>query len=432
LATTIATANAQVQASLALLQDLARGYSPRDFAVRFWDGTSWEPAAGQEPSFTLVLNHPGALRKMFWPPRFLSLAEAYIYDDFNVEGDMVAFAGFLRHLSNLRPTLSLAQRLKMGWRLWTLPSMDRPRPTGHAAQLTGKMHSRERDLQAISYHYDTSNEFFSLFLDPRMVYTSAVYATPDDDLKTAQERKLDMVCRKLRLKPGERVLDAGCGWGGFSIFAAQHYGVQAYGVTLSKCQADWAQEQIRAAGLGNRCRVEHLDYRAVDERQPFDKIASLEMIEHIGPDQFPTFFNKCWRLLRPQGSLLIQQITLSGFYGLRPTVDFTHQYIFPDAKLTPVSFTQNEAIKVGFEVRDVENLRESYTLTLQDWIRTFEARRDDLVRATDEATYRKFKLYIAGACFGYINNVYNLHQTLVVKPNAGASGYPLSRENWYR
>jgi len=433
LATTLLTTDAQVQPSLAVLQDLVGGYTPRDFAVRFWDGTTWGPGPDQPANFTLVLNHPGSLRKMFWPPRFLSLAQAYIYDDFNVEGDLVAFAGFLRYLAERAPTFSLLERMKLGWRLWNLPRVDRPRTGRQAARLSGKMHSRERDREAISYHYDVSNEFYSLFLDSRMLYTCATFADPNDDLETAQLRKLDLVCRKLRLKSGERFLDLGCGWGGLTLYAAREYGVEALGVTLSKCQAEWAREKIRAAGLENRCRVELIDYRDLDESQPFDKIATLEMIEHAGPEQFPIYFQKCWKLLRPQGSLLNQQITLAGFHGLRPTVDFTHKYVFPDAKLTPVSFTQQEAIKVGFEVRDVENFREEYTLTLSHWIQRLEARHDDAVRATDEATYRIFRLYLAGACFGYLKNVYNLHHTLFVKPDtSAASGYPLTREDWYR
>ncbi len=316
MATVIETADVQVQTSLALLQELVRGYAPRDFAVRFWDGTTWDAEPHQEAHFTLVLNHPGALRSMFWPPTTRSWGQAFLYDDFNVEGDMLAFAVFCDYLANLKPTLSLFQRLNLGWRLWNLPRDKRPRTGLQTAQLRGQLHSRQRDREAISYHYDLSNQFFELILDSRMQYTCANFADAHDDLETAQQSKLDLICRKLRLKPGQRLLDIGCGWGGLVMFAAKNYGVEAVGVTLSARQVEWAQKQIRAAGLENRCRVDLMDYRDVDEGTSFDKIATVEMTEHLGSSQFPTYFQKCWRLLRPHGSLLIQQITQADPLGL--------------------------------------------------------------------------------------------------------------------
>jgi cyclopropane-fatty-acyl-phospholipid synthase len=431
MATPLLAAGARLNSSLAVFQDLVASYRPRDFAVRLWDGSLWPPEAGQPARFTLVLNHPGALRRMFWPPRPLSLGQAYLYDDFDVEGDMLAFAGFCRYLAELKQSLSLGGRLKLGWLLWKLPCVDRSRPGRQAARLSGPVHSRQRDRQAISYHYDLSNELFALVLDTHLQYTSGIFAHPEEDLETAQQRKLDLVCRKLRLRPGERLLDIGCGWGGQVLFAGKHHGVQAVGVTLSKLQADWAREQIRAAGLERQCRIELLDYRDLDDSQPFDKIATIEVTEHFGAGQFPTYFRKCWELLRPGGSLLIQQITLSGKAGMAAAREFSQHYVFPDGELVPVSFTQQKALDAGFEVRDVECFREHYPPTLRHWLRRLEARHDEVVRATDEATYRVFRLYFAGACLGFQNNVYNLHQTLLVKPSGTASGYPLSREDWY-
>jgi cyclopropane-fatty-acyl-phospholipid synthase len=431
LATSIMSADTQVQASLTVLKALMGGYTPRDFAVRFWDGTTWDSEPGQPARFTLVLHHPGSVRKMFWPPGILTPLKAYVYDDYDIEGDLVGFCNLCGYLEDLKPTLSVVQQLSLGWRLWNLPKVERPRGGRQMAQLHGAVHSRERDQQAIRYHYDVSNEFFELVLGPQMVYTSGIFADPSEDLAAAQERKLDLICRKLRLKPGERLLDIGCGWGGLVMHAARNYGVQAVGVTISQRQADWARDKIRAAGLETRCRIDLVDYRDVDEREPFDKIVTVEVIEHFGAAQFPAFFQKCGRLLRPQGSLLIQQITQADPSAFRGALEFSQHFIFPDGELTTIGFTYGAAEKAGFEVRDMECIREHYCLTLQHWLRSLEARHDDVVRITDEANFRIFRLHYAGSVRAFANNVYNLHQTLYVKPDGFASGYPFGREDWY-
>lgn len=431
MATVQKSTDPQVEAQLRLLQEMADGYEPRDFAVRMWDGTSWEPSPGQPANFTLVLNHPGSLRKMFWPPRPLTTGMAYIYDDFNVEGDLVAFCFFCRHLTDLKTRLSVWRRLRLGWRLWNLPRVERPRTGRQAAQMSGQVHSIERDRAAILYHYDTSNEFFEKALGPRVVYTSAVWDNPDEDLETAQTRKLDYLFRKLRLKRGERLLDIGCGWGAPLIHAVNNYGVEGHGVTLSYKQAEWARNKVRQAGIENRCRIEVRDYRELDEHEPFDKIVMMEVGEHFGADQFEGYFKKCYNLLKPGGALLIQQITLFGHSGMPAAREFSQHYVFPDGELVPVSLLCRDAEKAGFDVRDVESIREHYPLTLKHWLANVEANHDELVRITDEATYRTFRLYFAGARFGFLTNVYNLHHLLVVKPDNCDSGMPLSRRDWY-
>lgn len=422
---------AQIEPSLAILRELVEGCESADFAVRFWDGSTWQPDPDQSPRFTLVLKHPGALRHMFWPPRPLSFASAYLYDDFDVEGDMVAFTALCRHLSRIKDRLAWWQRLRLGWRIYQLPRVEREQRGRQAAAMEGEVHSLDRDRAAISYHYDTSNEFFVRALGPTMVYTSGIWENAHEDLETAQTRKLDILFRKLRLKPGERLLDIGCGWGAPMMHAARNYGVECLGVTLSEQQAQWARQKITEAGLEDRCRVEVLDYRALNHPGAFDKIVMMEVGEHFGAEQFAAYFRKCFELLRPGGQLMIQQITLFGHDGSPAAREFSQHYVFPDGELVPVSLLIHDAEKAGFDVRDVESIREHYPMTLDRWLGNLEAHRDELVALTDEATYRTFRLYFAGAKLGFLNNVYNLHHLLLVKPDGTSSRVPLSRRDWY-
>ncbi|HEX2111116.1 MAG TPA: class I SAM-dependent methyltransferase [Gaiellaceae bacterium] len=232
--------------TLRLLDEIFAGYERGDFAVRLWDGTAWEPEGTKDARFTLVLRHPGALRAMLLPPDELSLGEAYVNDDFDIHGDIEAVFPLADH--GLVETLSAADRARLGRRLLALPRGAGAREDA-GARLSGRKHSRARDRQAVTYHYDRSNEFFELFLDSRMVYSCAYFAEPDLDLEIAQERKLDYICRKLRLRRGERLLDVGCGWGGLAIHAAARYGADVVGITLSERQAELARERVAAAGL---------------------------------------------------------------------------------------------------------------------------------------------------------------------------------------
>jgi cyclopropane-fatty-acyl-phospholipid synthase len=424
---TVTRQDPAVQSGVDFLGDLLKHYGPRDFAVRAWDGSILEPDAGQPTRFTLVLQHPGAVRKMFWPPSKYTLAEAYIYDDIDIEGDILAFFRLINYLRELRS--GLLRRLRWMTRLLRLPGGERPRSGRQAARLRGAVHSRQRDRQAISYHYDVSNDFYQLWLDSRMVYTCAYYADANDDLDRAQERKLDIVCRKLRLRPGERLLDIGCGWGGLAIHAAQQYGAHVLGVTLSRQQAEFAQERIRQAGLQDRCRVEFQDYREVTGT--FDKLASICVVEHFGEKLMPEFFGRAYRLLKPGGVFLNQGIVLAGWEREPRGQAFSQRYVFPDGELKPIHVTLRAAEQAGLEVRDVEGLREHYALTTHSWLRRLEARGDEAKRLTDEATYRIWRLYLAGSTDGFQAARANLYQTLLVKPDHGVSGLPLTRTDWY-
>src|SRR5256885_7286271 len=269
---TAKTSDQALQTTLSLLQDLFGSIQRYDFAVRLWDGSTWRPdAESQEPvRFTVVLQHPGSLRKMFLPPNDLTLGEAYIYNDFDIEGDIEAVFPLAEHFTGNR--WGKMEQVRFGKQLLSLPNTGQPRPGDAAAKLRGTRHSKERDRQAVTYHYNRSNDFYALWLDSRMVYSFAYFKSPDDDLDKAQEQKLEYICRKLRLQPGERLLDIGCGWGGLVIYDVQHYGVQADGITLSVQQARLARERIKEAGLEDRCHVELCDYREVNKAQGYDKL----------------------------------------------------------------------------------------------------------------------------------------------------------------
>lgn len=423
------TTDRTVAISLAFLQKLLGDYRPRDFAVRLWDGSVWDAEPGQPTRFTLVIQHPGALRAMFWPPTELTLGEAYIYDDFDIEGDIEAVFTLADHFLGRR--WSLAERLQHARALLSLPADSRPRVGRQAARLSGERHSQERDRLAVTYHYNVSNEFYALWLDRHMVYSCAYFASPEDDLDTAQERKLDYICRKLRLRPGERLLDIGCGWGGLVMHAARHYGVHALGITLSQPQAEWANERIRQAGLSERCRVEVRDYREVDEPAGYDKLVSVGMFEHVGEALLPTYFERAWRLLRPGGAFLNHGIACRANQPAQRGPSFSDRYVFPDGELVPIHITLRMAEMTGFEVRDVESLREHYALTLRHWVRRLEAHHEEARRATDEVTYRVWRLFMSGSAHGFQTGRLNVYQTLLVKPDRGDSRLPLTRADWY-
>ncbi|MGE5190223.1 MAG: class I SAM-dependent methyltransferase [Gemmatimonadota bacterium] len=418
------------EAGLAFLQALFRDCEPRDFAVRLWDGTTWSPEPGRGPAFVLAVHRPDALRRMFWPPTELALGEAYVRGDFDVEGDFESAFALADHLTAFRPRLT--ERLALARLLLALPPPGRA-PSGDRAapKLEGRLHSPERDRLAVTSHYDVSNAFYALWLDGRMVYSTGCFEAPDDDLETAQERKLDIVCRKLRLAPGERFLDIGCGWGGLILHAASRYGVRAVGITLSRPQADFANARIRAAGLSDRCRAEVRDYREMEEPGGFDKLASVGMFEHVGAARLPEYFGRAWRLLRPGGVFLNHAIASSLAVPPRRGPSFVDRHVFPDGELLPVSATLAAAESVGFEVRDAESLREHYVLTLRHWAARLAANRDRARLAAGETVYRTWRLYLTGSAYGFRIGRTSVFQALLCKPDGGRSGLPLTRADWY-
>ena len=419
------------QVTLSLLQDVLSSAPTHNIAVRLWDGTTWKPDPEGPTRCTLVLQHPGALRKMFIPPTEMSLGEAYLYNDFDIEGDIEAIVPLIKHF--LEEHKGKLEMVRYGTRLLSLPRMGQPRPSGVAAKMHGPVHSKERDRQAIQYHYDTSNDVFALWLGARMAYSCAYFATPDEDLDTAQERKLDYICRKLRLKPGERMLDIGCGWGALIMYAAQHYGVQADGITISTQQAELARERIKQAGLEKSCHVDICDYRDLNKPQGYDKISSVGMAEHLGKAALPNYFKAVWKLLRPGGIFLNQGLGLHSTTRIILGRDFVLRYILPDGDPNiPIGTTLQAAELAGFQVRDVENLKEHFAYTMQHWLHRYEEHADEIKKLTNELTYRSWRLMLAVAIYESAEaQTAHEYQTILVKCENGKSGLPLMRDDWY-
>ena len=416
----------------------------RPFDVKFWDGTVDRGSNARAP-FTMVLNRPASLRRMLLPPNELSLVEAYISGDVEIEGSMEAGASLAEIVGGrVRSPLAIA---RLVWRVLQLPGqaeddLNDVRFPERTRKL-GPRHTPVRDAAAIQFHYDIGNDFYKLWLDRRMVYSCAYFHSADDSLDAAQEAKLDLICRKLRLKPGERFLDIGCGWGGLIMYAAEHYGVDATGITLSPEQASLARERIEKAGLGDRCRVTIRDYRTLVESDGYDKIASVGMVEHVGLTHLPVYFESAYRALKPGGLFLNHGIVSLGEARLKSVGErifrkfwradaFIDTYVFPDGKLTATDDVVAAAEGTGFEVRDVESLREHYAMTLRHWVKSLEERREDAIAIVGTHTYRVWKLYMSASANAFSRAAINIIQTLLAKPNAaGHSNIPLTREDIY-
>ena len=377
-------------------------------SMRSWTGQLWGSSVAPG---TVVLNHPGSLRSMLLPPTDLSAGEAYVFDDVDFEGDLASILEFGARLGEARkPLLGKLHLLRL---LRRLPE-GLQRDAAERPRLSGILHSRRRDRSAVRYHYDTGNEFFAQFLDSHLVYSCAHFLDPDEPLEVAQRRKLDTVCRKLRLEPGMRLLDVGCGWGALAVHAAQHYGVTATGITLSGEQAAEARLLAEGAGVADRVTIEEKDYR--DLKGSYDAVASIGMVEHVGRKELSRYFATLRQALAPGGQILNHGIVTRDRNIHHKTPTFVNTHVFPDGELSAVDSAVAAAEENGLELRDIESLRSSYALTLQHWVSNLEKNREAAIEIAGEKTYRIWRLYMAGSAVAFERATISVYQLLLSDP----------------
>jgi cyclopropane-fatty-acyl-phospholipid synthase len=405
-----------------LIRRLAGDPSPLRF--EFWDGTAIGP---HDAPATLRFNDVRALQRLLTAPGELGLGRAYVAGEIDLEGDFDAVldVGVERRVGKLGAE---------GWldvvRALARVGAFRPRrldPPPEEARLRGRLHSRQRDAAAIRHHYDVSNDFYRLVLGPTLTYSCAYFARPGSSLEDAQTDKHELICRKLRLRPGERMLDVGCGWGSLAIHAATGFGAKVVGVTLSERQAELAEKRVADAGVADLVTIRLQDERDVDDG-PYDAISSVGMFEHVGGERLARYFAHLHQLLRPQGRVLNHGIS-------RPSRDrsgarrrtFVSSFVFPDGELQEIGSVISTMQRSGLEVRDVESLREHYSMTLRRWRSNLEANRDDAVVLAGEGRYRVWRLYMAASARMFEAGHLEVHQVLGVRSDRGLSGVPLRR-----
>lgn len=397
------------------------------FAIRFWDGSVIPAAggAGERDAPTILVRDQRALGQLLYEPGEIGLTRAWVEQSLDLDGDLEQVLAARSRYSGLHLTALQRARLALAAvRAGGAGVLRRPAVPGIEARPHGRRHSVARDREAVRHHYELSNRFYRLLLGPSMVYSCAYFEDPADSLEDAQERKLETICRKLRLAAGERLLDVGCGWGSLLVHAARHHGVRGVGVTLSDAQAELARERVAEAGLEGRVEIRVSDYRQIDDG-PYDKVASVGMYEHVGRAQLGRYVEHVRRLLRPGGLFLNHGIARLDEHP-RPTDTFISRYVFPDGELHPVTDVMSAMQHSGLEIRDLESLREHYVITLRRWTANLDARREDAVREVGEARTRVWRLYLLGSAHAFATGEISVFQVLSAHGGAG-HGLPLSR-----
>lgn len=383
-------------------------------AIRLWNG---ETVTGNSSSpCTVVFRHPAPLRDLVLHKDLARLAEAYLIGDLDIEGDIESLFDLVEYLQQHMP--QWPARLRMIRHALHLP-YDEAIVSSYPVRATPD--EQRNSLASIAYHYDIGNEFYSLWLDPGMVYSCAYFKDSGQSLVDAQRDKLDYICRKLRLAAGQTLLDIGCGWGALVMWAARHYGVHAHGITLSEQQYRYATERVRREGLEKQVRIDLRDYRNLSQDGQYDRVVSVGMFEHVGVANFPAYFEIIKKNLKPGGLFVNHSITNDTGWQSNPLTRFINRYVFPDGELARISDMVNAMERAGFEVIDVEGLRRHYNLTLRHWIRALEAHQSPAVNIVGEATYRVWRLYMAGAAYYFNEGSMGVYQVL-----SGHSRQPLT------
>lgn len=418
------------------LEPLLHGYLGPDLPIRLraWDGSE---VGAEDAEVTAVVHSPEALRHLLWAPGELGLARAHISGSLDIEGDIFALFGLRDHLAERDEEVSVG----LGVRGW-LEMLDTARRLGvvgrrpalppEEARIGGLLHSRRRDAAAIGHHYDVGNDFYRLLLGPSLVYSCAYWADPEGGLDAAQHAKCELISRKLGLRPGMRLLDVGCGWGTMALHAASEHGVDVVAVTISHEQAELARRRVADAGLSDAIEIRVQDYRDVHDG-PFDAISSIGMFEHVGRERMARYLRDLHRLLRPGGRLLNHAISRPdpNVNGRISPRSFIGRYVFPDGALLEVGTVITAMQELGFEVRDVQSLREHYGRTLRAWVRNLEDEWDRAQRLVGPGRARVWRLYLAGSAIAFEHNRTSIHQVLAVRPHRdGASDMPATRESF--
>jgi cyclopropane-fatty-acyl-phospholipid synthase len=397
--------------------------------IEFWDGSR----VGRSSAVgSILIKRPEALRRVVWAPGELGLGRAYVAGDIQIDGDLNGILMALKNVAppNRRMTPTMVRDLTIAARKLELIGAPPP-PPPIEAQLSGRLHSRQRDSASIAHHYDVGNDFYRLVLGPTMTYSCARFTAESASLEEAQIAKVDLVCRKLGLheRPGMSLIDIGCGWGTMALHAAQTYGARVVGITLSTEQAKEARKRIAEAGLGDRVEIRIQDYRDVGTAD-FDAVSSIGMSEHVGMAKLTEYFTCLRKMLRPGGRMLNHAISSKGGSKLGPR-SFMARYVFPDGELIDVADVARTIQHAGFEVRDVESLREHYALTLRRWIANLDTNWEQACGFATPEHARVWKLYMTGCAIGFEDGGLSLHQVLgAVTDHDGASSMPLTRTSW--